>query len=141
MRCFRLVMQYAVTGGWWLTCSETRVVCPNSSSQWPVNNSPRKGFSGFFSDPSFSEREQYCCFNVLSSHFITRRARLAGSCSWVGAIHNEVFSVQYAENSTRDWVDRMKAGAVKEDRSPLNEAIDCMSLESRTWIEQHDCLP
>ena len=27
-----------------------------------------------------------------------------------------VFSVQYAENSTSDWVDRMKAGAVREDR-------------------------
>ena len=35
------------------------------------------------------------------------------------------FSAQYAENSTRDWVDRMKAGAVSEARSPLNEAIDC----------------
>ena len=33
-------------------------------------------------------------------------------------------SVQYAENSVRDVVPRMKGGAVKDERSPLKDAID-----------------
>ena len=43
----------------------------------------------------------------------------------MGAMNSEVFSAQYAENSTRDWVDSMNAGAVSDDRSPLKEAMDC----------------
>lgn len=31
---------------------------------------------------------------------------------------------QYEENSVRDCDDRIKGGAVKDERSPLNEAID-----------------
>ena len=33
-------------------------------------------------------------------------------------------SVQYAENSVRDVVPRMNGGAVNDERSPLNDAID-----------------
>lgn len=33
-------------------------------------------------------------------------------------------SVQYAENSVRDVVPRMNGGAVMDERSPLNDAID-----------------
>ena len=33
-------------------------------------------------------------------------------------------SVQYAENSVRDVVPKMKGGAVKDERSPLKDAID-----------------
>ena len=33
-------------------------------------------------------------------------------------------SVQYAENSVREVVPRMKGGAVKDERSPLKDAID-----------------
>ena len=33
-------------------------------------------------------------------------------------------SVQYAENSVRDVVPRMNGGAVKDERSPLKDAID-----------------
>jgi len=117
-------MQYAVTGGWCETCSETRCVIPVSSSQRPMNSSPRNGFKGFFSEPSFSLLEQYCCFKVFSSHLRTSSARLAGSGSRVGATNKDAFSAQYAENSTRDCVERMNAGAVREERSPLNEAID-----------------
>lgn len=50
--------------------------------------------------------------------------RFSGEASFVGAMKSGVFSVQYAENSTRDWVDRIKAGAVRDARSPLNDAID-----------------
>jgi hypothetical protein len=42
----------------------------------------------------------------------------------VGATKSGVFSVQYAENSTSDWVLRINAGAVREERSPLKEAMD-----------------
>lgn len=66
----------------------------------------------------------YCCFNVVKNHFRTRRARLAGSCSEAGATKMDGCSVQYAENSVREVVPRMKGGAVSEDRSPLNDAID-----------------
>lgn len=68
-----------------LTCSLTSSVLPTSSSQRPMNNSPKNGFNGFFSEPSFSLRELYCCFSVVKNHFSTRRARRAGSGSWVGA--------------------------------------------------------
>lgn len=34
-------------------------------------------------------------------------------------------SVQYAENSVREVVPRINGGAVKEERSPLNDAMDC----------------
>jgi len=57
-------------------------------------------------------------------HLSTANIRFAGSGSFVAATKREVFSVQYAENSTKDWEERMNAGAVKEDRSPLNEAMD-----------------
>ena len=33
-------------------------------------------------------------------------------------------SVQYAENSVRDVVPRMNGGAVKDERSPLKDAMD-----------------
>lgn len=33
-------------------------------------------------------------------------------------------SAQYDENSTRDLVERMKGGAVIEDKSPLKDAMD-----------------
>ena len=33
-------------------------------------------------------------------------------------------SVQYAENSVREVVPRMNGGAVKDERSPLKDAID-----------------
>ena len=34
-------------------------------------------------------------------------------------------SVQYAENSVSDVVPRINGGAVMEERSPLNDAMDC----------------
>jgi hypothetical protein len=45
-------------------------------------------------------------------------------------MNSDVFSAQYAENSTRDWVDRINAGAVSDERSPLNDAIDWEQLAS-----------
>jgi hypothetical protein len=108
----------------YLTCSLMSCVVPTESSHLPKNSSPRKGFSGFFSLPSFSLRLAYCCFSVLMNHLITSMARLAGSFSAAGATNTEGCSVQYDENSVRDLVERMKAGAVMVERSPLNEAMD-----------------
>ena len=55
---------------------------------------------------------------------MTSRARLAGSGSEAGATKICGCSVQYAENSVREIVPRMKGGAVTEERSPLKFAID-----------------
>ena len=100
--CFSFSTIYAVTGGWWLcksekpcylgrcrsasvysaalthlTCSLISRVSPTSpsSSHFPRNNSPKKGFNGFFSVPSFSLRLQYCWWSVLRNHFRTSNAR------------------------------------------------------------------
>ena len=77
-----------------LTCSETRLVVPASFSHFPKNSSPRKGFKGFFSLPSFSLLLLYCCFRVLRNHFNTNKARLAGSGSAAGATKSEGCSAQ-----------------------------------------------
>lgn len=77
-----------------LTCSETNSVVPAASSQRPRKISPRKGFSGFFSDPNLSLLLQYCCFNVLRNHFNTKSARFAASGSEAGATKMEGCSVQ-----------------------------------------------
>jgi hypothetical protein len=61
---------------------------------------------------------------VLRNHFKTNNALFSGSGSIARAINREGCSAQYAENSTRDVEERMKGGAVKEDKSPLNEAMD-----------------
>ena len=46
-------------------------------------------------------------------------------------------SVQYAENSVRDVVPRMKGGAVNDERSPLKDAIDCRyyQRDSGAWFQ------
>jgi hypothetical protein len=54
----------------------------------------------------------------------TSRARLAGSFSAAGATKSEGCSAQYEEYSVRDTPERMKGGAVREEMSPLKEAID-----------------
>jgi hypothetical protein len=90
----------------------------------PKNNSPKKGLRGFFSLPSFSLREVYCCLRVLRNHFRTSMQRFCLSASEAGATRTEGISAQYAENSVSEVVDRMKAGAVRDERSPLKEAID-----------------
>lgn len=108
----------------YLTCSETNCVVPASSSHFPKNSSPKKGFSGFFSDPYLSLLLLYDDFNEVRNHFSTNSARLAGSGSEAGATKTDGCSVQYAENSVREVVPRMKGGAVMEERSPLKDAID-----------------
>lgn len=110
----------------YLTCSLTSCVVPAWSSHLPMKSSPRKGLRGFFSLPSFSLLLAYCCFSVLKNHLSTSAARLAGSFSAAGATNSEGCSVQYEENSVRDVVERMKAGAVIDERSPLKDAIDCL---------------
>ena len=90
----------------------------------PRYSSPKKGFKGFFSDPNLSLLLLYDDFNVVRNHFKTSKARFAGSGSEAGATNIDGCSVQYAENSVREVVPRMKGGAVKEERSPLKEAID-----------------
>ena len=50
--------------------------------------------------------------------------RFCLSCSEAGATKTEGISAQYAENSVSEVVDKMKAGAVRDERSPLKEAID-----------------
>ena len=78
----------------YLTCSETKCVVPASSSHRPRYSSPKNGFSGFFSDPSFSLRLAYEDFKVLRNHFRTRRARFCGSGSDAGATKIEGCSTQ-----------------------------------------------
>ena len=51
--------------------------------------------------------------------------RFCLSASEAGATRTEGISAQYAENSVSEVVDKMKAGAVRDERSPLKEAIDC----------------
>lgn len=58
-----------------LTCSLTSSVSPVASFHVPRNNSPKKGFRGFFSDPSFSFLVAYCCLSVERNHFSTSMAR------------------------------------------------------------------
>lgn len=48
------ICQYLKNRMVYLTCSETSCVVPASSSHFPKNSSPRKGFRGFFSDPNLS---------------------------------------------------------------------------------------
>lgn len=74
--------------------------------------------------PYLSLRLAYCCFKVLRNHFSTSNERLAGSGSEAGATRREGCSFQYAENSVREVVPKMKGGAVMEERSPLKEAMD-----------------
>jgi len=50
--------------------------------------------------------------------------RFAGSVSAAGATKSWGISAQYAENSVREVVDRIKAGAVIDDKSPLKLASD-----------------
>lgn len=108
------VIPYAVGCHWWmmamgrlsieehdmassilyLTCSETSCVVPASSSHFPRNNSPKKGFRGFFSDPNLSLLLLYDDFNVVKNHFKTSRARFAGSGSEAGATNIDGCSVQ-----------------------------------------------
>jgi hypothetical protein len=107
-----------------LTCSEINSVVPASSTHLPRNSSPKKGFRGFFSFPNFSLRLAYCCFNVLRNHFKTNSARFCGSFSCAGATKTEGCSAQYEENSTSDLDDRIKGGAVRDERSPEKDAID-----------------
>lgn len=61
---------------------------------------------------------------MLRNHFRTSIERLAGSCSAAGATSSDGISAQYAENSVNEVVERMNAGAVMVERSPLNEAMD-----------------
>lgn len=109
-----------------LTCSLIRVVSPISlsSSHFPKKSSPKKGLRGFFSLPSFSLRLQYCWWSVVRNHFRTKSALFAGSGSVAGAMKIAGCSAQYAEYSTSDVEERMKGGAVREDRSPLKDAMD-----------------
>lgn len=65
---------------------------------------------------------------MLRNHFNTNSARFSGSGSLAGATNRHGCSAQYAENSTIDWEERRKGGAVRDARSPLNEASDCRTL-------------
>lgn len=109
-----------------LTCSLMSSVSPTSElfSHLPRNSSPRNGLSGFFSLPSFSLRVQYCWCNVLRNHLSTASALRSGSGSRAGAMKSSGCSAQYAEYSVRDVEDKINGGAVKDERSPLKEAMD-----------------
>lgn len=75
----------------------------------------------------------------------TDNARLEASDSCEGATKREGCSAQYAGNSVNEVVDRMKGGAVKEERSPLNVAIVCHRLDISKWFhvasldQTHQC--
>lgn len=59
----------------------------------------------------------------MRNHVNTRSARFAGKASCAGATNRDGCSDQYAGYSANDVVDKIKGGAVKEERSPLNDAI------------------
>ena len=59
----------------------------------------------------------------MRNHVKTRSARFDGETSAAGAMNREGCSDQYAGYSANDVVERMNGGAVKEERSPLNDAI------------------
>jgi hypothetical protein len=67
---------------------------PDSSSHFPRNSSPRKGFNGFFSLPNFSFRDEYDDFRDERNHLSTRSALFAGSGSRAGATKIDGCSVQ-----------------------------------------------
>lgn len=67
----------------------------------------------------------------------TDNARLEVSGSCEGATKREGCSAQYAGNSASEVVDRMKGGAVKEERSPLNVAIVYDILGVSKLIDQY----
>lgn len=113
-----------------LTCSLMSSVVPASSSHLPRKSSPRKGLSGFFSLPYCSLRLAYCCLRVVKNHFSTRSALLEASGSLVGAAKTEGCSHQYELNSVKLVGERIKGGAVRLERSPLKEAIDCTEATS-----------
>ena len=97
---------------------------PDASSHFPKNSSPKKGFKGFFSFPNFSLRLAYCCLSVDKNHFNTRSARFLGSCSFAGATKRAGCSAQYELNSTNEVEERINGGAVRDDKSPENDAMD-----------------
>lgn len=120
-RCFRPT---ELVVGTYLTCSLIKSVVPALSSHFPKNSSPRKGLRGFFSFPYCSLRLAYCCLRVVRNHLSTSKALLAASSSLAGAAKTLGCSHQYELNSVRLVEERMKGGAVKEERSPLKEAMD-----------------
>lgn len=61
---------------------------------------------------------------MVRNHLSTSRALLAGSSSFAGATKAVGCSHQYELNSVRLVEERMKGGAVREERSPLKEAMD-----------------
>jgi hypothetical protein len=71
--------------------------------------------------------------SVLKNHFKTRSALFAGSFSAAGATNSEGCSAQYEEYSVKETPLRMKGGAVREEISPLNEAMD---LRKEVLIER-----
>lgn len=158
-----LTIEYAVTGGWWDTCSERRMVSPRVGSEeihLPTNTSPRKGFNGFFSDPIDSLREQYCERSVEMKYLVTAitRRRVGSDVNeapvadesieslliLLAATNKSGCSPQYCENSHNDVLDKIKGGAVNDDKSPLNEAIDFMKevheLDCATACDDSDIL-
>jgi len=66
---------------------------------------------------------------------------LAGSSSAAGATKIEGCSAQYDEYSVNDVPLRMKGGAVRDEMSPLNEAIDLRKdvLTERDQHDEHPC--
>lgn len=53
---------------------------------------------------------------------------MTGSASFAGAANTVGCSAQYELNSVRLVDERMKGGAVSEERSPLKEAMDYYTL-------------
>jgi len=63
---------------------------------------------------------------VLKNHFNTLSARFWASSSCAGATKRAGYSAQYALYSVMDCGERRNGGAVREERSPLKVAIDCV---------------
>lgn len=63
-------------------------------------------------------------------------ARFAGSGSFAGATKTDGCSHQKEEYSVREVDERMKGGAVMEERSPLKDANDCVSSHQHGSIHR-----
>jgi hypothetical protein len=72
---------------------------------------------------------------VLKNHFKTRRALFWGSDSLAAAAKKDGCSHQYELNSVRLVDERINGGAVRLERSPLKEAMDCSRVKKKAESE------
>lgn len=111
-----LWIQYAVTGGWWDTCSATSSVSPipSLSDHFPMNCSPSTGLRGFFSLPLFSFLAVYCPFSVPTNQRRTFTEMGKAQVEWHGQCEKA----------------RYYAHFLNADGSPIRSTSSCPWLQA-----------